>query len=83
MRRYEDREIRVSVSWKAEVFANEAAARIRTEHTDDLSIEGVVTALLDDLERKGSGVPRPEDPTRDEFFIRALNETYPLPMPGG
>jgi hypothetical protein len=81
--RYTDPEIRVSVSWKAEVFADHEAARTRTDHTDDLSIEEVVTILLDDLAKRGHSVMRPEDPLHDEAFTRALNESYPLPIPHG
>lgn len=79
--RYQDREIRVSVSWKAEVFQDEEAARVRTEHLDDLSLETVVDVLLEDLARQGRSLTAPSDPTRDEAFIRALNEAYPVRVP--
>jgi len=79
---YEDREIRVSISWKAEVFQDGEAARVRTEHADDLDLDDVVDTLLRDLEARGIGkLPRPEDPIRDETFIRLLNEAYPLATP--
>jgi hypothetical protein len=81
--RYNAREIRVSVSWKAEVFADDKAARVRSEHLDDLSLDHVVTALVDDLEKRGHDLIRPENPLRDEGFIRLLNEAYPLPVPKG
>lgn len=80
--RYEDREVRVSISWKAEVFQDGEAARVRSEHTDDLALEDVVDTLIRDLAARGAGsVERPIDPVRDEVFVGLLNEAYPLPTP--
>lgn len=79
--RYADRDVRISVSWKAEVFADAESARVREEHLDDLALDAVVDAFLADLASRGMRAPRPEDPTRDEAFIRVLNEAYPLPTP--
>ena len=81
--RYASRDIRVSVSWKAEVFADSEAARIREEHLDDLRLAEVVEVLRQDLDDRGIDVSPAEDPLRDEAFIRALNEAYPLPTPAG
>ena len=82
--RYTDRDVRVSVSWKAEVFADGEAARVRADRSDDLRLDDVVDALLSDLAEKGHrGLAKPADPVRDESFIRILNETYPVPIPSG
>ena len=81
--RYREDEIRVSISWKAEVFADQAAAQIRTDHSDDLSIEGVISRLLEDLDRRDVHLTPAQDAVHDPEFIRALNETYPLPTPKG
>ena len=79
--RYADREVRVSISWKAEVFADAEAARVREEHLDDLPLDAVVDGFLADLAARGVEVERPRDPARDDAFIRILNETYPSVVP--
>lgn len=79
--RYADRDVRISISWKAEVFADAEAAHVRESHLDDLALDDVVEALLADLAERGREVPRPEDPLRDETFIATLNETHPVPRP--
>jgi len=77
--RYDASAIRVSVSWKAEVYADEAAHRLRAEGLDDLAFETVIDRFLEDLSDRGIEVPRPEDPLRDTDFITALSEVYRLP----
>ncbi len=79
--RYADRDVRISVSWKAEVFADTEAARVREEHLDDLVLEDVVDRLLADLAAHGTTMARPTNPLRDEAFLAALNATYPIPVP--
>lgn len=79
--RYADREVRISISWKAEVFADAEAARVREEHLDDLPLDAVVDGFLADLAARGVEVERPQDPARDDAFIRVLNETYPPVVP--
>lgn len=83
--RYADRDVRVSISWKAEVFRDGEAARVREQHRDDLTLDQVVAVLSEDLAARGievAPVSNPaSDPTRDEGFIRALDEAYPLPTP--
>ena len=79
--RYADRDVRISISWKAEVFEDAEAARVREEHLDDLRLDDVVEALLADLRERGHDVDRPEDPLRDATFLALLNDTHPLPQP--
>jgi hypothetical protein len=81
--RYDERDIRVSISWKAEVFADAEAARVRTEHQDDLLFPRVIADFVADLAKRGHDVARPQDPLHDERFIEILNEAYPLPTPKG
>lgn len=71
--------IRVSVSWKAEVFRDDEAARIRAARLDDLDVERVVSRFVEDLSDRGKPISRPADPLHDPDFIAALTETYPLP----
>ena len=79
--RHPDRDVRVSISWKAEVFADDGAARLREEHRDDLTLGEVVDRFLADLAERGVACERPEDPLRDSAFIGVLNEAYPLRPP--
>ena len=79
--RYPDRDVRISISWKAEVFVDAEAARVREQHLDDLVFDDVVDMLCADLAARGHVVDRPEDALRDEVFIALLNEAYPVPQP--
>ncbi len=71
-------EVRISVSWKAEVFADEAEAEMVDQHSDDLEIEQVCATLVADLRRRGRKIETAEDPLTDSIFISALSETYPV-----
>ena len=46
-------EVRFSVSWKAYCYADEAERRMTVEHTDDLTRERALDALVDDLRARG------------------------------
>ena len=46
---YDWDELRFSVSWKAYCFADEAERTAWRDHTDDLTTEGIVSRLVDDL----------------------------------
>ena len=77
--RYTSEQLRVSVSWKAEMFRDDEARRTRAEHKDDLNLEGVIDRFLADLEDRGSRIDRPSDPLTDSDFIDALSSVYTLP----
>jgi len=77
--RYRADEIRISISWKAEVFASSEAARVRREGTDNLDLETVVDILVDALETKGTPIARPTAPLHDVDFVDRLNRLFPLP----
>ncbi len=70
------RDIRLSVSWKAQVFRDEDEVRLVEEHADDLSLDQAVEALLADLAERGRTVERPADPLRDTAFMTAVGEAY-------
>ncbi|MBW2586193.1 MAG: hypothetical protein JRD92_04515 [Deltaproteobacteria bacterium] len=74
--RYDVEDVRVSVSWKAQVFADEEQQVLHQSHQDDLELEDVVEILLTDLAAKGTSIERPTDPLRDRSFVDALNATY-------
>ena len=70
-------EARISVSWKACVFADEAEAEAVDRHSDDLDIERVCTMLDADLRQRGTDVEVAGDPLTDSSFIAALSDAYP------
>lgn len=74
--RYTFDDVRVSVSWKAQVFADEEQQALYKNHEDDLTLQQVVDTFLGDLGRRGTPVEQPADPLRDRHFIEALNAAY-------
>lgn len=78
---YDDAITRTTISWKAEVFTDEAERALVDDHLDDLSMEMVVDRFLADLERQGIDVPTPSDPHREDGWVRTLSTTYVEPAP--
>lgn len=68
--------VRISVSWKAEVFADEAEVRAVEEHLDDLSVETVCAILVNDLRDRGVAVAPHPDLLVDPAFISQLTEAH-------
>lgn len=69
-------EIRISVSWKAHVFADEADEQRTRSHDEDISIDEVWNRFSRDLDQRGIA-QRPEgDPLRDPTWINLLSSTY-------
>jgi hypothetical protein len=68
---------RISVSWKAYVFADEAEVERVDRHSDDLDSEQVCAMLADDLKRRGVDIEVSDDPLTDATFIAALSDAYP------
>ena len=79
--RHTERSMRISVSWKAEVFGDAAEARQREEHLDDIDLAFVVDRFCTDLEDRGIEYTRPTDAVHDPAFISTLNGAYPLLAP--
>ncbi|MFK7896645.1 MAG: hypothetical protein AB8G23_12465 [Myxococcota bacterium] len=77
--RYSGESLRVSVSWKAEMFRDEEARRIRADHSDDLDLDWVIDRFVEDLEDRGSRIVRPSQPLADSEFMDALSSIYTLP----
>jgi hypothetical protein len=72
-------DIRLSISWKAYCFADEAERRAVDEHTDDLSFPQVLDALTADMRRRGRvGDVLPEDP---QFALAMIDEYVRFPQP--
>ncbi len=76
---YDPGEVRVSVSWKAEVFTSEAERQRVDAHKDDLTLAAVVDRLSGDLRTRGIEVTEAADPLRDPKWIATLNDAYPWP----
>ena len=70
--RYAFEEVRVSISWKAQVFATPEQQAFYHSHEDDLTLDAVVDAFLADLAAKGTPIAPPADPLHDRNFIEAL-----------
>ena len=70
--------VRVSLSWKADVFTDESDRRRHHEHLDDLDLMEVLGRLSEDLEVRGLDPtpPRSADPFHDEGFIDRLIDAY-------
>jgi hypothetical protein len=75
--RYPRRDVRVVLSWSAEVCVDEAARRAVDEHLDDLGIDTVLTILAEDLGARGVAVGRPDRAwLTDQQFIAHLARQY-------
>jgi hypothetical protein len=76
-----DAEVRITLSWKGEVFADEPE-RVRAESGDGaLSMATVVDTFLHDLRARGLEVAAPDHPHRDPDWIQVLGATYPPTPP--
>jgi hypothetical protein len=70
-------ELRISVSWKASVFRDEAERQLVDEHREDIAIVEVLERFGTDLEERGIACPRPSEPLEDPEFVAALSGAYP------
>lgn len=68
--------LRVSLSWKALVFASDADRRRYDEHSDDVDLAEVLRRFGADLAARGIEVAWPADPVHDAATIRLLTEAY-------
>lgn len=76
-----DAEVRITVSWKADVLADEAEARRVDAGADHLDLDRVVDRFRADLASRGVTVRRPDDPHADEAWTAALADAYPERAP--
>lgn len=68
--------LRVSLSWKALVFDDDADRRRYEEHAGDIDLAEAVRRFDADLRARGIAHAWPADPVRDPATIRLLTETY-------
>jgi len=73
--------LRLSLLWKAHVFADERAAAVYDGHEDDLSAERVQAVFARDLARRGVAIPETSQPFRDPAWLGAIAAAYPLRRP--
>jgi hypothetical protein len=78
---FDDDEVRITVSWKADVFANAAEAQLHDRGEDALTLQRVVDLLQKDLAARGIDVREPTDPLADQAWIGLLASTYQDPAP--
>ena len=74
--RYRNDQLRISVSWKAQVCAAADAARAYDEHADDLTFDRVLDGFRDDFATRGASLEIPDDPLHDPAFVRTLTRAY-------
>ena len=78
---FADDEVRFTVSWKADVFANADAAAIHDRGENPLTLDTVVALFHEDLTRRGIATELPTNPLSDQTWISTLAQTYQDPAP--
>lgn len=69
--------LRVSLSWKADVFDSDDDRRCHDEHLDDLTLDEVLGRLSADLAERGLDPSIPdENPVSDPGFVSRLQDAY-------
>jgi hypothetical protein len=68
--------LRISLSWKARVYADEQARRVHLERRDELGLDEVVARFRADLDRRGVAHAPPQDPVREPAWLDLLSATY-------
>jgi len=69
-------EMRVSLSWKAIAFDDDADRQRFDEHTDDIGLDEVLRRFSADFASRGERLDIPPDPVADPDFVRILNAAY-------
>ena len=73
---YDAAQVRIALSWSAEVYVDAAALRVAEDYSDDLDLETVIDTFVADLHERGHSVVPPDEPLRDIDFIARLARTY-------
>jgi hypothetical protein len=79
--RFGDDEVRITVSWKADIFADAAEAERHDRGDDPLTLDAVVRVFQKDLAAGGMDVRLPSNPLADQEWIGLLASTYRDPAP--
>jgi hypothetical protein len=70
-------DVRITISWKAEVFADEAERAATRQASRELPIEHIVSTFLADLAANSRSATAPDDPLHDLEWATLLEEAYP------
>jgi hypothetical protein len=62
-------DLRLSISWKAWCFADEAEVSANDAHTDDLTLDEILAVFVDDLRQRGKISLRPDDDTLAHLIL--------------
>lgn len=73
----DDADARITISWKADRYADQAEADRVAAGSDDLTLAVVVDTFLHDLRARSVAVERPTDPLADAAWVATLAATYP------
>jgi hypothetical protein len=76
---YDEDEVRLSISWKAYCFVDEAERDAWRTNTDDLSLKSILDTLVDDLRRRGRLGADEERPADAELGRLLINEYVRFP----
>jgi hypothetical protein len=74
--RFPGEKMRVSLSWKAMVFDDDADRRRHDDHTEDIGLDEVLDRFAADFVARGESLEIPGDPVADAEFVRTLSNTY-------
>lgn len=69
-------ELRISLSWKAEVFRDEAQQRRVDRHEHDLTLERVLARFEADFAARGERYERADDPLSDPVLTELVSRLY-------
>ena len=74
--RFPFEDLRISISWKARVFRDDADEARYRDHSDDIAIDEVFDRFYADLTRQGVAFERPGNPLTDQDLIDLLTKRY-------
>jgi hypothetical protein len=75
--RFTDDEVRITVSWKADIFLSADEAQLADSGSDTLDTARVIKLFQADLEARGVAIDLPEDPIHTEEWVALIAATYP------
>jgi hypothetical protein len=74
---FTDAEVRITVSWKADVFSDEEEARRTDTGEDALDLGSVLAMFENDLRERGLADGLPTDPLNHQEWVALVAATYP------
>lgn len=74
---FTDEEVRITISWKADIFADSDEAQHADSGGDALDLDNVIAIFQADLEARGLAIDLPADPIHNEQWVALLAATYP------